>query len=154
MLNKCSDKAWFVVELCESIKAFKIEIANFELYSSVPKEFRVMMGNVFPGRDNDWRSFGQFQLEDSKEVQTFASQEGVFGKYVKVEILSHHGNEHYCPVSLFKIFGISEIELIGVDDDDVDVDVIPDVTATVTPPSQDNTLITLFKVRITKYLIF
>ena len=109
MLNKCSDQAWFVVELCESIKAFKVEIANFELFSSVPKEFRVMMGNVFPGRDKDWSLFGQFQAEDSRTIQTFVSPEGVFGKYVKVEILSHHGNEHYCPVSLFKIFGISEI---------------------------------------------
>ena len=46
MLNKCTDQAWFVVELCENIKGFKIEIANFELYSSVPKEFRVSMSNV------------------------------------------------------------------------------------------------------------
>jgi hypothetical protein len=37
-----------------------------------------------------------------------------------VEIFSHHGSEHYCPISQFKIFGISEIELIGGDDDDDD----------------------------------
>ena len=39
-LNKCSHQAWFVVELCESIKAIKFEIANFELFSSLPKEVR------------------------------------------------------------------------------------------------------------------
>ena len=33
MLNKCIDKGWFVVELCDNIKAYKIEIANFELFS-------------------------------------------------------------------------------------------------------------------------
>ena len=38
---------------------------------------------------------------------------GQFGKYVKVEIFSHYGNEHYCPVSLFKIFGIDQLELIA-----------------------------------------
>ncbi len=31
----------FVIELCESIRILNIEIANFELFSSVPKTFRV-----------------------------------------------------------------------------------------------------------------
>ncbi len=119
MLNKCTDKAWFIIELCESIKATKIEIANFELYSSVPNEFRVLMGNVVNGREKDWGLFGHFHAEDDRSVQSFSSP-GVFGKFVKVEVLSHHGHEHYCPISLFKIFGISEIELIGADDEDDD----------------------------------
>ena len=85
MLNKCSDKAWFVVELCESIKAFRLELANFELYSSVPNEFRVTMGNSYPARsEKDWAVFGHFNAEDDRSVQTFASPEGVFGKYAKV----------------------------------------------------------------------
>ena len=58
MRNACSDQAWFIVELCESIKALKIEIANHELYSSVFKDFRVSLSNVFPGRDKDWSLFG------------------------------------------------------------------------------------------------
>ncbi|XP_059094284.1 uncharacterized protein LOC131889236 isoform X2 [Tigriopus californicus] len=122
MLNTCTDSAWFVVELCESIKAFKVEIANFELYSSVPHEFRVWLGGNYPARDKDWVLFGQFQAKDERTVQTFTSQESVFGKYAKIEILSHHGSEHYCPISMFRIFGISEIELIGRDDDDDDDD--------------------------------
>ena len=107
MLNKCTDKAWFVVELCESIKAFKVELANFELFSSSPKDIRISMSNVFPGRDKDWILYGQFVAKDDRDVQNFISNEGVFGKFVKVEVLSHYGNEHYCIVSLFKIFGIS-----------------------------------------------
>jgi hypothetical protein len=118
MLNKCIDKVWFVIDLCESIKAFRIEIANFELYSSGPKEFNVWLGNVYPGRDKDWSLFGHFEAEDTRSIQTFVTNQEVFGKYVKVDIISHHGSEHYCPVSLFKIFGISEIELIGADDDE------------------------------------
>ena len=119
MRNACTDKAWFIVELCESIKALKIEIANHELYSSVFKDFRVSLSNVFPGRDKDWTLFGQFEAKDERFMQAFMSAEdGVFGKYVKVEILSHHGSEYFCPISSFKIYGISEIELIGADDDD------------------------------------
>ena len=123
MLNKCTDKVWFVVELCESIKAFKVELANFELYSSVPKDIRISMGNAFPGRDKDWSLFGQFEAQEDRSVQSFISKEGVFGKFVKVEVLSHYGNEHYCIVSLFKIFGISDFELIGMGDDDEDEEV-------------------------------
>ncbi len=120
MLNKCSDQIWFVVELCESIKGLKVELANFELFSSLPHEFTVTMGNSYPPRgDKDWAEFGHFFATDQREVQTFTS-EGVFGKYAKVEILSHHGSEHFCPISHFKIFGISEIELMGVDEDDDD----------------------------------
>ena len=36
----------------------------------------------------------------------------------QVEILTHHGSEHFCPVSLFKVFGIPEIDLITEDDPD------------------------------------
>ena len=103
MLNKCTDRAWFVVELCESIKALKIEIANFELYSSVPHEIRVSLGNSFPAREKEWSIFGNFRAEDERNLQFFAAEGDVFGKYVKVEILSHHGTEHYCPISQFKV---------------------------------------------------
>jgi len=125
MLNKCTDKVWFVVELCESIKAYKVELANFELYSSVPKNIRISMGNAFPGRDKDWTIFGEFEAIEDRSVQSFISEGGVFGKYVKVEVLSHYGSEHYCIVSLFKMYGISDFELI-VDDDDDDPVILPE----------------------------
>ncbi|XP_023345107.1 SUN domain-containing ossification factor [Eurytemora carolleeae] len=118
ILNKCTDKAWFVVELCESIKALKIQIANFELYSSSPKVFRVYIGNIYPGREKDWVEFGTFTYEDERSIQQFTNEEGVLGKYAKVEVLSHHGTEHYCPISLFRVYGISEIDLISDDNDD------------------------------------
>jgi len=142
MLNKCSDRAWFVVELCESIKALKIEIGNFELYSSVPHEIRVSLGNTFPARDKDWSTFGTFKAEDDRNLQFFSAEGDVFGKYVKVEILSHHGTEHYCPISQFKIYGISEIELIGSDDEedknDDDSHDDDDVVTTTTTTNNNN----------------
>ncbi|XP_040574258.1 LOW QUALITY PROTEIN: uncharacterized protein [Lepeophtheirus salmonis] len=123
MLNKCSDKVWFVIELCESIKARRIEIANFELYSSVPNEFRVSLSNVYPSRD--WTHFGTFKAQDSRDVQVFDTlEDNIFGKYVKVEVYSHHGSEHYCPISLFKIFGISEIELMAHGDEEDEDEVV------------------------------
>jgi hypothetical protein len=84
-LNKCTDKAWFVVELCESIKALKVQIANFELYSSSPNELRISIGNVFPAREKDWMEFGTFTYQDERNIQTFKSEGGVVGKYARVD---------------------------------------------------------------------
>lgn len=152
MLNKCTDRSWFVVELCESIKALKIEMANFELYSSVPHEFRVSLGNAFPAREKDWTTFGTFKAEDERAMQTFSADGDVFGKFVKVEIMSHHGSEHYCPISQFKIFGISEIELIGSDGDDDDDDSNDDVASVVTsdqaPNTNDNNVLKFIKDKV------
>jgi hypothetical protein len=125
-LNKCTDRSWFVVELCESIKALKVQLANFELYSSSPREVRVSLGHVWPARSQDWTEFGTFLYRDERTVQTFKSEAGVVGRYARLEVLSHHGTEHYCPISLFKVFGISEIDLItedtepGPEDEDED----------------------------------
>ena len=59
--------------------------------------------------------FGTISYLDKRNFQTFKSEVGVFGKYAKVEeVLSHLGSDHYCPVSMFKVFGISEID--GQDD--------------------------------------
>ena len=63
------------IELCESIKALKVQLANFELYSSSPKEVRVSLGNVWPGRAQDWVEFGTFLYKDERAVQTFKSEQ-------------------------------------------------------------------------------
>jgi hypothetical protein len=102
--------------------------SNFELYSSPPNQLRISIGNVFPDRDKDWMEFGTFTYQDERNIQTFKSDAGVVGKYARVEILSHHGSEHYCPVSMFKVYGISEIDLITEDDPDDDPDDDPEET--------------------------
>ena len=89
--------------MCENIKALKMELANFELYSSVPHEFKVWLSNSY---DKDWALFGHFHAEDTRDVQVFHAKDTVYGKYAKVEILSSHGSEHFCIVSHFRIFGI------------------------------------------------
>lgn len=61
MLNPCKTKNWFVVELCETIQPQYLEIANYELYSSVPKEFVVYASENYPNR-NDWSLLGMLRL--------------------------------------------------------------------------------------------
>ena len=145
MLNTCTSRIWFVVELCEAVQAQKIEIANFELFSSTPKDIAVYFSDRFPTRD--WASVGQFTAQDMRDVQSFDLYPHLFGKFIKVEMLSHHGSEHYCPVSLFKVYGTSEFEVLEKEnsqhpahiDEDEDDDIIdvPDIPAAETEPLEE-----------------
>ncbi|XP_050306755.1 SUN domain-containing ossification factor isoform X2 [Anthonomus grandis grandis] len=117
MLNLCNSRIWFVVELCEAIQLKKIELANYELFSSSPKEFALSVSDRFPTRD--WTSVGVFTALPPKEergVQSFDVNTESFGKYVKVEFKSHYGSEHYCPLSLFRAYGMSVFEVLQKDD--------------------------------------
>lgn len=60
MLNPCKTKNWFVIELCETIQPQYMELANFELYSSIPKEFSVSASEHYPAR-NEWSVLGIFR---------------------------------------------------------------------------------------------
>uniref|UniRef100_A0A6B2EC47 Putative conserved secreted protein n=1 Tax=Phlebotomus kandelakii TaxID=1109342 RepID=A0A6B2EC47_9DIPT len=108
LLSPCTSKIWFVVELCEAIRAEKIELANFELYSSSPKDFSISVSNRFPTRE--WLNVGQFTAKDERNVQKYNLHPLVFGKFIRVEVNSHYNKEHFCPISLFRVYGTSEFE--------------------------------------------
>ncbi|XP_014231383.1 uncharacterized protein LOC106655481 [Trichogramma pretiosum] len=110
MLNTCKTRIWFVVQLCEAIQAKKIELANFELFSSSPKDLSVYVSDRFPSRD--WSAVGQFQARDERDVQSFQLQPQLFGRFIKVELHTHYGSEHFCPISLFRAYGTSEFEVL------------------------------------------
>ncbi|KAL1491070.1 hypothetical protein ABEB36_011723 [Hypothenemus hampei] len=114
VLNPCNSRIWFIVELCEAIQLKKIDIANYELFSSSPKEFSVWVSDRFPTRD--WSFIGLFTAKDERDVQQFEIDTETFGKYVKVEVKSHYGQEHYCPLSLFRVYGTSVFEALQKDD--------------------------------------
>lgn len=126
MLSTCGNRIWFVVELCEAVQAQKVELANFELFSSSPKNFTVAVSKRFPTRD--WSNVGRFTAEDKRTVQTFELYPHLFGKFVRVDIHSHYSKEHFCPISLFRVFGTSEFEAFETEirhsdeDDDFDDD--------------------------------
>ncbi|XP_059473249.1 SUN domain-containing ossification factor isoform X2 [Neocloeon triangulifer] len=132
-LSPCnSAKIWFVVELCEAIQPKQIELANYELFSSSPQEFSVFFSDRYPTRD--WHLVGQFTAQDERTVQSFNLEPfPSFGKFIKVEMHSHYGKEHFCPVSLFRAYGTSEFEVLETEEeghsarhaeeDDIDDDV-------------------------------
>ena len=157
MLNSCSNRVWFVVELCEPIRVIELELANFELFSNVPKQFRVYASERYvasSASSPNWPQkylVGTFEAANVRTVQKFAIKDAIkettsttntnqvdvnqsqqpnssspsseqsnsnshllhnqnilmYSKYVRFEMLSHYGSEHYCPLSLVRIFGTS-----------------------------------------------
>lgn len=128
LLSPCKSRIWFVVELCEAIQAERIDLANYELFSSSPKNFSVGVSSRFPTRD--WSNVGRFVAKDERYIQSFDLFPHLFGKYVRVDVHSHYNSEHFCPISLFRVYGTSEFEAFEtenrqhpideMDDDDED----------------------------------
>nr|XP_033816851.1 SUN domain-containing ossification factor isoform X2 [Geotrypetes seraphini] len=108
MLNPCSTKIWFVIELCEPVQVKQLDIANYELFSSTPKDFLVSISDRYP--TSKWIKLGTFHGRDERTVQSFPLDEQLYAKYVKVELVSHFGSEHFCPLSLIRVFGTSMVE--------------------------------------------
>lgn len=114
MLNPCKTANWFVIELCETIQPAYLEMANFELYSSIPKDFSVAASEHYPAR-GEWSMLGTFTAADVRSVQGFKLANNGFVKYLRVQLRSYYGAEHFCPVSVMRVFGTSlfdEVERI------------------------------------------
>ena len=85
MLSPCTERIWFVVELCDSIQAQRIELANFELFSSPLKSLSISVSNRFPARE--WTLAGHFDAKTERGVQNFDLKDvSLFGKFVRVSI--------------------------------------------------------------------
>lgn len=55
----------------------------------------------FPSKE--WKALGRFHARDERTVQAFQVDDGfIFAKYVRIEMLSHYGTEHYCPLSVLR----------------------------------------------------
>ncbi|GAB6024445.1 hypothetical protein CHUAL_009605 [Chamberlinius hualienensis] len=115
MLNPCDAKIWLIIELCESIQVERIEVANFELFSSSPKEFSVYSSDRYPTRE--WKILGNFVAKDERVLQNFSLNHNTFGKFLKLEVLSHYGSEHYCPLSRLRVYGTSEYEALDTEEE-------------------------------------
>ncbi|XP_056012269.1 SUN domain-containing ossification factor-like isoform X2 [Ostrea edulis] len=121
MINPCTvSKKWFVIELCEPIYINEIEAGSFELFSSQPENISVSVSDRYPAKE--YHNLGVFTLTETRGLDQFRTkvENNFFVKYVKVVMLTHYGEEHFCPLTMFRAYGIP-VEL-GDDDDDDDLD--------------------------------
>ncbi|KAG8415178.1 hypothetical protein J3458_009048 [Metarhizium acridum] len=107
MLLECDAASKYVIiELSDDISVDTVVLANFEFFSSMVRHFRVSVSDRYPVKMDKWRELGTFEARNSRDIQPFLVQNPqIWAKYVRVEFLTHFGNEYYCPISLLRIHG-------------------------------------------------
>jgi len=119
LLYQCQDPAFFVVELCETIKVIRLELDNYELYSGTPANFTVRTADKYSNNLNEWIVIGNFVASNEKMmVQHFSGLTiKSFGKFVRVDLETFHGTEHYCTLTSFRVFGMTEYECLSMNEE-------------------------------------
>ncbi|KAK1640282.1 UNC-like C-terminal-domain-containing protein [Colletotrichum phormii] len=112
MLLECSAGNKFViVELSDDILVDTVVLANFEFFSSMVRHFRISVSDRYPVKVDKWKDLGTFEAKNSRDIQPFLVQNPlIWAKYVRIEFLTHYGNEFYCPVSLLRVHGTRMLE--------------------------------------------
>ncbi|EAU86202.2 hypothetical protein CC1G_03413 [Coprinopsis cinerea okayama7 len=113
MLSPCKtkEKKFVVVELCDDIRIDTVQLANYEFFSGVFKDFSVSVAKTYTDSEG-WTQAGTYRAKNVRGVQTFRFPETLrdFYRYIRIDFHSHYGNEYYCPVSLLRVYGLTHLE--------------------------------------------
>lgn len=70
MLSPCSaDDQFVVVELCDDIRIDTVQLANFEFFSGVFKDFSVSVAKTYTGTNEGWTPAGTYRAKNIRGVQ-------------------------------------------------------------------------------------
>lgn len=113
----------------EDIWIDTLVLANYEFFSSMIRTFRVSVSDRYPVKLEKWKDLGTYEARNSREIQAFLIENPqIWARYIRIEFLSHYGNEYYCPLSLVRVHGTrmleswKETEAIGDEDESEDSD--------------------------------
>ncbi|KAI1484255.1 UNC-like C-terminal-domain-containing protein [Daldinia eschscholtzii] len=134
MLLECAMQNKFVIiELSDDILVDTVVIANFEFFSSMIRHFRVSVSDRYPVKLEKWKVLGTFEARNSRDIQPFLVENPqIWAKYLRIEILSHYGNEYYCPMSLLRVHGTRMLDS-WKEADPADIEPEEDKTISETP---------------------
>lgn len=136
MLNECrAENKFVIVELCDDILVDTVVLANYEFFSSIFRTFRVSVSDKYPVKASGWKELAVFEGRNSREIQAFLVEDPqIWARYLKIDFLTHYGNEFYCPISLLRVHGTTMMEEFlastqkeaarGIIEDDVDDDIV------------------------------
>lgn len=113
MLNQCSLQQKFVIiELCQDILVDTLIVGNFEFFSSTFRHLRVSVSDRYPvDSPSRWQVLGVFEAANVRDIQSFSIENPIiWARYLKIEVLSHYGDEYYCPISLVRVHGKTMME--------------------------------------------
>ncbi|KAF8258379.1 UNC-like C-terminal-domain-containing protein [Lactarius quietus] len=118
MLSPCAAPApqFVVVELCEDIRIDTVQLANFEFFSGVFKEFTVSVAKTYASDVEGWTVVGTYVGKNVRGVQVRPAPAAFFHppmnirdfyRYIRIDFHSHYSNEYYCPISLLRVYGLT-----------------------------------------------
>ncbi|KAJ3829337.1 UNC-like C-terminal-domain-containing protein [Lentinula raphanica] len=112
MLSPCNspkEKQFVVVELCEDIRIDTVQLANFEFFSGVFKDFTVSVSKTYK---EDWIVAGTYRAKNVRGVQSFHPPPSLTGfyRFIRIDFHTHYSNEYYCPISLLRVYGLTHLE--------------------------------------------
>ncbi|KAL5501837.1 hypothetical protein ACEPAH_9098 [Sanghuangporus vaninii] len=115
MLSPCNtpgEDKFVVVELCEDIRIDTVQLANFEFFSGVFKDFSVSVARTYTTDPEEWTSAGTYRAKNIRGVQSFHPPASLcdFYRYIRIDFHSYYGNEFFCPVSLLRVYGLTHLE--------------------------------------------
>ncbi|KAL9647373.1 hypothetical protein ABK040_011737 [Willaertia magna] len=114
LIPRNAPSKFIIIELSEEIAMTSLALANFEYYSCSFKHFKVFGSVTYPckkGDDKCWDLLGTFQAQNTRKVQNFNLKKPSISRYIKLEFLSHYGeNEYYCTLSLIRVYGSTLLE--------------------------------------------
>ena len=102
------ERKYVVIGLSEDILVKQIVLANYERYSSHPKEFQVLGSQTYP--DSTWIDLGTYTAQPGNNAQTFDLIDPTWARYLKLRFITHYGAEHYCTVSQIKVHGSTMLQ--------------------------------------------
>ncbi|KAK6584322.1 hypothetical protein PZA11_002546 [Diplocarpon coronariae] len=112
MLSECkTENKFIIIELSEDIWIDTVVLANYEFFSSMIRTFRVSLSDRYPVKLEKWKDAGTYEARNSREIQAFLiANPQIWARYIRIEFLSHYGNEYYCPLSLVRVHGTRMLE--------------------------------------------
>ncbi|GJD07544.1 SUN domain-containing ossification factor [Galdieria sulphuraria] len=103
MLSPCKHNRWVVIELSEEILLKRVEVANFEYFSSFPKNLVLLGSQRFP--TDKWILLQVAAFNETRDIQYFEIRGDAFIRYLKVLFVGVQGREFFCTISLVRVFG-------------------------------------------------
>lgn len=115
-----SDSNFVIFELCDEIEIDHVVLANYEFFSSMFKLIRITVSNSgLEGAGGiKWVDVGLFKTRNVRGIQVFPIKHlKGFYRYVRLDFLSHYGSEYFCPLSLVRIYGLTQIDAYRRDEE-------------------------------------
>lgn len=113
LLTPCQKvEKWVDISLSEDILIDEVMFLQGEIYSSPFKEIEIWYSFHYP--TNDWEFLTTIILKPDPLPQKFQVNT-IWVRYLKLIMKSYYGNEYYCTLSQFSVFGTTVLQNLNDD---------------------------------------